>query len=235
MSRLILFDIDGTLVDTLGAGRAAIGSAMEAVYGETGPLEDFDFHGRTDPSIVRGLLRSVGWEDSAIDASMSDVWALYYERLGDELERLTDEVGECPGVSPLLDALTEDGGYAIGLVTGNMQESANRKLLACGLADRFAFGAYGSDSEWRDELPPVALRRAQDVFGRPFEMTQAVVIGDTPEDIRCARANDARVVCVTTGRHSAAALAEHDPDVVFPDLSDTEEVMSRIAELSSNE
>ena len=231
MNRLILFDIDGTLVNTLGAGRAAIGTAITEVYGETGPLDDFDFRGRTDPSIVRGLLRSVGWKDESIDSSMPSVWNLYYERLEDELARLANAVDVYPGVPRLLDELEEHGGYAIGLVTGNMEEGANRKLAACGLAHRFAFGAYGSDSERREILPPVALERAQSLLGRTFDMTEAVVIGDTPEDIRCARANGARVICVATGRHSEDDLAAYDPDAIFGDLSNTGEVMSRIAEL----
>jgi phosphoglycolate phosphatase-like HAD superfamily hydrolase len=231
VNRLILFDVDGTLVDALGAGRAAIGTAMTAVFGEAGPLDDFDFHGRTDPSIVRGLLRAAGWDDEPIDSVMPDVWEVYYRQLDDELARRVDHVRVYPGVSRLLDELEKDAGYAIGLVTGNMEEGAKRKLAAGGLEHRFAFGAYGSDSERREDLPPVALQRAQRLLGRTFDMTEAVVIGDTPEDIRCARANGAKVVCVATGRHSEDELAAYDPDAIFRDLSDTGEVMSRIAEL----
>ena len=228
--RLLLFDIDGTLVNTAGAGKAALDAAMRAVYGETGPIESFDFHGKTDPAIVRGLLRAVHWPDSEIEAGFDATWRAYFEALDLELAQRDGQVHAYPGVEPLLDEVEGDGRFAAGLVTGNMEGGAWRKLEACGLTHRFGFGAFGSDSECRVDLPPIALDRAERSHGCPFDIREAVVVGDTPDDIRCARANGARVVAVSTGRHTHEELRQHEPDAVVEDLSDTSHVIRMLAD-----
>ncbi len=228
--RLVLFDIDGTLVNSLGAGKAALESAMRSVYGETGPIAEFDFHGRTDPAIVRGLLRAVGWPDAEIEAGFDATWVAYLAALDRELAGRNGQVRPISGVCELLDAIAEDERFATGLVTGNMEGGARRKLDAAGLTGRFGFGAYGSDSEWREDLPPLARERAQVRYARLFDMREAVIVGDTPEDIRCARANGARALAVSTGRHAVAELSEHSPDAVFEDLSDTSQVVRMLAD-----
>jgi phosphoglycolate phosphatase len=228
--RLVLFDIDGTLVNSLGAGKAALEFAMIAVYGETGPIASFDFHGRTDPAIVRGLLRAVDWPDDEIEAGFEATWESYLAALDRELAQRDRQVGPMPGVREVLAVIEEDERFAQGLVTGNMEGGARRKLEAAGLAGRFGFGAYGSDSEWREDLPPLARERAQRRYGRLFSIETAVVVGDTPEDIRCARANGARALAVSTGRHSVEELREHGPDAVFENLSDTSRVVRMLAD-----
>jgi phosphoglycolate phosphatase-like HAD superfamily hydrolase len=228
--RLILFDIDGTLVNSLGAGKAALESAMMSVYGETGPIASFDFHGRTDPAIVRGLLRAVGWPDADIEAGFDATWGAYLAALDRELMGRDGQVRPMTGVKELLGAVDEDARFAPGLVTGNMEGGARRKLEAAGLAGRFEFGAYGSDSEWREDLPPLARERAQRRYDRSFDMKMAVVVGDTPEDIRCARANGARALAVSTGRHSVEELLAHGPDAVFENLSETSRVVKMLAD-----
>lgn len=221
----LLFDLDGTLADTAGAGKAALGPAMLEVYGETGPIDSFNFHGRTDPEIVRGLLTAAGQSDAEVDSGLDDLWPVYLSRLADELKLLTDEAVPLNGVPELLDVLAADDRFACGLVTGNLEEGARLKLAAVGCTDRFSFGGYGSDAEERDALPPVALARAAERFGRPFDPSAAVVIGDTPADIRCGRASGSRVLAVATGRHSEADLAAYHPDAVMADLSDPGRVM----------
>lgn len=228
--RLLLFDIDGTLLNTLGAGKAALEVAMRSVYGETGPIDSFDFHGRTDPAIVRGLLRAAGWPDDEIEAGFEATWKMYLRALDHSLAERDGRVRPYAGVTELLGAIGGDPRFATGLVTGNMEGGAIRKLEAAGLGGRFGFGAYGSDSEWRADLPPLARERAEAVYGRSFDMTTAVVVGDTPEDIRCARANGARVLAVATGRHSVEQLSAHQPDAVFEDLSDTSRVVRVLAD-----
>jgi phosphoglycolate phosphatase-like HAD superfamily hydrolase len=225
MSAALLFDVDGTLADTLGAGKAALAAAMSAVYGETGPVDGFDFHGRTDPEIVRSLLRAAGRPDADIDDGLGELWPRYLERLNAELDALNGRVVALAGVLTLLDRLADDVRFACGLVTGNLEEGARLKLAAIGCAGRFDFGGYGSDAEERDALPGVALARAERRYGRTFDPHRSVVIGDTPADIRCARATGTRVLAVATGRHSERELADHHPDAVFPDLSDTERVV----------
>lgn len=221
----LLFDVDGTLADTLGAGKAALSAAMDEVYGETGPVETYDFHGRTDPEIVRGLLRSAGWPDADIQLGLEDLWPDYLERLRGELEARAGRARPLAGVPALLARLALDERFACGLVTGNLEEGARLKLAAIGCAEPFSFGAFGSDAEERDVLPAVALARAARRFGRPFAARDAVVIGDTPADIRCGRAAGARVLAVATGRHGADELAAHRPDAVFADLSDADRVL----------
>lgn len=223
--RLLLFDIDGTLVNALGAGRAALEAAMRSVYGETGPIETFDFHGMTDPAILRKLLAGAGWSQERVARAVGAVWPAYYAELDRELSERDGRVHAYPGVVELLERLRGDRRFAPGLVTGNMEPGAWRKLSACGLDDVFGFGAFGSDSEARDELPPIAARRASTVFGKDFVLGDAMVIGDTPADIRCARVNGIPVLAVATGRHTVAELAAHGPEYLLDDLSDVDRVM----------
>lgn len=230
MRRLVLFDIDGTLVNTRGAGRAALVSAMEAVYGEAGPVDTFDFHGMTDPAIVRGLLRAVGHGDAGIVRGFDRLWELYYLELDRELATRDGSVFPYAGVRTLLDTVAEDRRFLQGLVTGNMEQGAWKKLEACGLAGHFTFGAFGSDSEVREDLPPLACRRAESGSGARFRLEEAVVVGDTPADIRCARSAGARSLAVATGRHSLRELEEHRPDRAVADLSDTEFIIRILAD-----
>ena len=229
MKRLLLFDIDGTLMHTVGAGRSALGFAMDEIYGETGDIDGFDFQGRTDPEIVRTLLRTAGFPDTRIDAGMARLWDLYCERLERELEARRGVLSLCPGVPGLLDRLVDDRRVQLGLVTGNVEAGAWRKLRAGGVDEAFGFGAFGSDSESRDELPPLAIRRAMDVTGVEYAAEEVVVIGDTPQDVRCARASGLRALAVATGGFTLAELSEHEPDAVLSDLADTDAVWAAIA------
>ncbi len=233
MSRLLLFDIDGTLVNAAGAGREALGRALRAVFGETGPIDDFDFHGKTDPAIVHGLMREAGRREEEIEGRLEGLWESYLQVLPEELERRrrSGRVSAYPGVLDLLESTTEDPRFTLALVTGNLAGGAWHKLDAADLAHHFGLGAFGSDSARREDLPPLALRRAARQLDQDFAPGDAVVIGDTPEDVRCARASGIRAVTVATGRHCPEELADHDPDHVFADLSDTEAV---IDVLSSN-
>jgi phosphoglycolate phosphatase-like HAD superfamily hydrolase len=230
VTRLLLFDIDGTLVDTLGAGRAALERAMLLVYEETGPIDELDFHGRTDPSIVRELLRAAGKTDPWISARFPALWRTYFSFLNEELASREGSVTLFAGVAELLDRLREDERFGVGLVTGNMEGGAVRKLGAAGISDRFAFGAYGSDSERRADLPPIAVARASRRFERRYRTADAIVIGDTPEDIACARASGARALAVATGRHGPAELRHYRPDAVVETLADTEEIIRMFVE-----
>ncbi len=233
MSRLVLFDVDGTLVRVDGAGREAFRTALREVYGTTGDVDGFDFAGRTDPAIARGLLEPLGGADDWVDAGLSRLWSVYVGCLEEELRRRRHRLVVLPGVPELLARLRADAWFVCGLLTGNVEAGAWTKLRVCGLAKAFDFGAFGSDAERREDLPEVAMRRAAARHGRTFRPQEVVVIGDTPADIRCARAGGARAVAVATGPYSVDDLARHHPDAVLTDLTDQEVVLEALLARSS--
>lgn len=226
--KLVLFDIDGTLLLSDGAGRRAIHRALVEVFGSTGP-EDYHFDGKTDPQIVRELMRLAGHGDRHIDAQMSRLLDLYLTYLRQELARPDKRAYTLPGVPQLLDALDEQENVILGLLTGNVEPGARAKLAAVGLDfDRFRVGAFGSDHEHRPELPAIARNRARGDLGVELAGSAIIVIGDTPADLTCGRALGAAAIGVATGRYSVSELAEHDPLAVFRDLSDTAAVLDAI-------
>ena len=227
-TRLVLFDIDGTLLWTDGAGRRAIHRALIEIFGETGP-EDHRFDGKTDPQIVRELMRVVGHEDEHIDARMQELFARYLVCLREELRDPEHRALPLPGVLDLLGALNARDDIALGLVTGNLAEGARAKLEAVGIdPDIFLIGAFGSDHEYRPQLPGIAQRRARDVLGIDVPGRHVVVIGDTPADVECGREIGARAIGVATGHYSTDELAAHGAAAVFTDLTDTAAVVRAI-------
>ncbi|MGH7477879.1 MAG: HAD family hydrolase, partial [Longimicrobiales bacterium] len=205
--KLLLWDIDGTILSTNGAARRAFHFALLDVFGMTGPIEAHDFSGKTDPQIARELLRLAGFGDAAIDARLPSLWASYLGALESELAAPDQRSSTMPGVREVLDALAGAQQQAVvALLTGNIEPGAALKLRSVALADRFAFGAYGSDSERRSELPALAVERARSHTGREFRGRDVVVIGDTPHDVTCGRALGVTAVGVATGRHDEAAL-----------------------------
>jgi phosphoglycolate phosphatase len=229
VTRLVLFDIDGTLVSTLGAGSRAVQKALTQVYGTAGPIDSYDFHGRTDPQIVRALLGMVGLTDGEVDARLDELWTVYLEELGRELGHPEAAVHVLPGVTDLLDALHEREDDLVALLTGNIREGARLKLSAVDLWRRFDFGAFGSDHERRDRLPAVAIRRARESTGLAFSGRNIVIVGDTPFDVSCGRELGVWAVAVATGKHSAAELEEAGADVVLESLADTDRALAAIA------
>jgi phosphoglycolate phosphatase-like HAD superfamily hydrolase len=220
--RLVLFDIDCTLIDAHGAGGRAILRAIQDVYGVEGELGDYSFHGRTDPAIITDLaaLWGAGERDGAapVDALVGACLGRYIELLREEID--DGEVETLPGVRELVTALAADRRALVGLLTGNVVEGARLKLQPTGLSSLFKVGAYGSDSALRAELPGIAVVRAEAMTGRRYAGKDVVVIGDAPADVECGAALGVTAVAVATGRHSADELAAHAPDHLFADLSD---------------
>ena len=226
--KLVLFDIDGTLLRSDGAGKRAIHRALLEVFGATGP-DDYDFDGKTDRQIVRELMRFAGHRDEHIDGQMHRLLALYVPYLHEELADSTGRAYVLPGVRELLDALDGRRDVILGLLTGNVEEGARAKLQAVGLEfDRFRIGAFGSDHEHRPELPAIARARTKGQLGLDLRGDAMIVIGDTPADLTCGRSLGARAIGVATGRYTVAELLQHDPVAAFRDLSETETILHAI-------
>ena len=226
--RVVLFDIDGTLLSSRGAGRRAMEAALVAHFGTAGP-SGYRYDGKTDRQIARDLMRAAGFDDGAIDARTPALFEHYLNGLHTELAAAPDALEVHAGVPALLDALDDRTDVLVGLLTGNIEGGARAKLAAAGLAPaRFRVGAFGSDHERRDALPAIAQRRAAAFLGRDVAGGALVIIGDTPNDITCGRSVAARAIAVATGSYKTDALAEYAPAAVFEDLRDTPRVVDAI-------
>jgi phosphoglycolate phosphatase len=231
MKRLLLFDIDGTLVSG-GPAKEAFHAALLAVFGTTGPIEEWEFSGKTDPQIARELLMEAGLPAERIESGFMALFDHYLGGMEARLPRVP--MIELPGVRTLLEALESlvaEGGVALGLVTGNHVRGAALKLGSAGFDSPFfpdggaAVGGFGSDHEARNELPAIALRRARETWNVDFEPRDVVIIGDTPRDVECGRAHRTRTVGVATGSFDTEALERSGADVVMQDFSETEQVL----------
>jgi phosphoglycolate phosphatase len=227
--KLVLFDIDGTLLLSDGAGRRAIHAAMGDDGVDLTPAAGVRFDGKTDPQIVTELLEAAGHPVPDDPGRI----ALLLERYLAHLERDLAEHGHrsrlMPGVPGLLDALEADASVVLGLLTGNVLPGARLKLRAAGLdPDRFRVGAFGSDHARRGELPGIAARRAEPFFGRVPGGEEVVIIGDTPADVCCGDEIGARTIAVATGGYSVAELEQAGADAVFEDFSEVERAVEAI-------
>lgn len=217
--RLILFDIDGTLLTAGGAPRRAFRRALIEHFGTDGDEARTDFSGKTDPQIVHELMGRAGFADDHIEERIADLFEHYLEGL--ERELATEDGHRLyAGVAELVPALAGDPRVLLGLVTGNVERGARLKLERFGLWPSFRVGAYGSDARERDRLPAIAMKRARRLTGRAFTGAETVVVGDTPADVQCARAVGAVAVAVTTGRPSREELAAAGPDHLLESLEE---------------
>jgi phosphoglycolate phosphatase-like HAD superfamily hydrolase len=215
--RLVLFDIDGTLLSCGRQVRTLFGTAFTAVFGIAGGFDGYDFAGKTDRRIVHDLATAGGVPVDDALAALPRVRERYLANLRRGLDHRQMRV--MPGARELLARLAGRGDVALGLLTGNFEEGAYCKLGRVGLDRFFGFGAFGDDGLDRDELPPVSLARAATAFGRRFGPADTLVVGDTPLDVACARAHGLPVLAVATGTVPAERLAAAGADWVAPDLT----------------
>jgi len=226
--RLVLFDIDGTILRSGGVGRIAMERALTNIFGTPGHA-DYRYDGKTDRQIVRETMRHEGRTDAEIDAAMEKLLAAYVDGLHEEFASGKRQVQIYPGVLELFDELEEQKDVTLGLLTGNIVQGAKAKLTAAGIDfSRFKINAFGSDHEDRPQLPAIAQQRARHVLGADISGDRLVVIGDTPADIRCGESIGARAIGVATGRYTVDELSEHGAYAVFETLADTDAVMERI-------
>jgi phosphoglycolate phosphatase-like HAD superfamily hydrolase len=220
---ILLFDLDGTLVSTGGAGRRAIERAFNVLYAERGGAREacghFSFAGMTDRAIARGGLEALGIAPT--EEEIARVLACYVERLDDELAPAkAPGFRVLAGVRDVLDRAGARRDVAIGLGTGNVVAGARKKLTVCGLWERFPFGGFADDSEDRAELILAGARRGAERLAQPLAKCRVVVIGDTPRDVAAAEANRFESLAVATGQHPLEELAATRATLAVKDLSD---------------
>jgi phosphoglycolate phosphatase-like HAD superfamily hydrolase len=221
---VLLFDIDGTLVLTGGAGGRAMSRAFEDLYGVANGFEGVPFNGRTDAWILSRAAAAHGIPGNAL----ARFKPLYLEYLADELHKPGPRKGVMPGVGPLLDALSRREDVFVALLTGNFEEGARLKLAHFDLWRYFACGAFGDTTHDRNGLLPDALARVLACGGPHVAPADVVIVGDTPLDVGVALAGGARSVAVATGSHTTDELRASGADVVFEDLSDLEAVLTAL-------
>ncbi len=225
--RLVLFDIDGTLLDSHGAGQAAIKDALIEVYGTAGRIDTYPLGGSTIRHIVYGVLTEAGVPREVIESSFDRFIAVWVPALARTISQHQSEV--YPGVHQLVDTLAARSDVLLGLVTANVEATARIKLEAAGLDPaRFPVGAFGDASEVRADLIPLAVAQARALSGVDFDGESIVVFGDAPGDMTAACEAGARAIGVLTSGSARTALEKAGADVVFADLSDTDAVIEAI-------
>lgn len=229
--RLILFDIDCTLLRTDGSGMVALSQALAQVLGQPFHLSKVPPSGQTDPNIVRAMFHEARLPMARWAEVERQVFELYPELLEAELQLRRQASRLEPGVQALVDLLHEHPELRLGVLTGNLEVTARMKLDVFGLNRYFPIGAFGSDCADRNRLGPIALERARRHYGHDFEPAQTWFIGDTHHDIHAARACGARVLAVATGSYSRDSLQEFLPDHCLDHLEEAERVLELLLTL----
>lgn len=222
--RLLLFDIDGTLIAGGGAGEHALRLAIKERFGVDEDFEGIEIAGRTDSRIARQFFAKHSLPDTPENTAA--LFESYLKHLADLIPQKAGRL--LPGIVALLDALKPRADLVLALLTGNLVRGAELKLTHYGLWDYFEFGAYADDHFDRNELGHFARARAAERHGIEFPPERIYVLGDTPHDIACARAIGARAVAIATGQFSPTQLAEHSPDFLFDDLADIPTVVAAL-------
>lgn len=213
--RVFLFDIDGTLINSRGAGQISLAESFASVFGIDDPQE-VPVHGHTDRGIAGNLFSLHGIENS--EENWRRFLEAYLERLPENLPKQKGYV--LPGIIQILETLSKQDDVAVGLLTGNVRRGAEIKLEYFGIWQHFSFGGYGDDQPQRNDIAMGALETARELYDGRVVADQVLVIGDTPKDVHCARHIGAKVAAIATGAYSREALAAEEPDLLLDDLSD---------------
>lgn len=223
-TKLILFDIDGTLITSGGAGERSLRMAVKDRFGKDDDLKGIEIAGRTDTGIAQRVFDRYATE--ATPENISAFFDRYLHHLSTELSRSKGTL--LPGILDLLNALKERPALSIALLTGNLSRGAEIKLTHYGIWEFFEFGAYADDNADRNQLGKFARARALEKHGVEFSPGDIYVLGDTPHDIDCGRAFGAKTVAIATGNFTREQLAGHAPDYLFDDLSNVREVIAKL-------
>lgn len=221
--KLLLFDIDGTLILSGGAGLRGMNRAFEQLYGTTNILDGISLAGRTDNKIMMDAYKKAGIPFSVDE--LDRFKKAYFEFIREEVNADGTNKRTMPGITELLPQLAARGNVHLALLTGNWEKSGRAKLGCFDMNKYFPFGAFSDDSSEREELAPVAMQRFEQRIGERVNPEQVYIIGDTPGDIHCAKPHGVISVAVAAAAHSAADLRPHDPDYLFEDLTATKEIL----------
>ena len=225
--RLLLFDIDGTLVKVGNGVDEAVNKAISTVTGRTAVTDGVSFSGRTDPAIFEDILRATGV--AAPESVLTDVLRAYIDAAEQTIR--PSDVESLPGVPDLLSTLSDRNDVYMGLLTGNVEPIAYHKLRSADLDRYFAVGAFGSDDADRTNLPGLAVDRIASETGFDFSTEETIIIGDTEHDIRCAKSAGSRSVAVCTGRYGRSELFQHQPTHLFENFENHSAFIEEILEL----
>ncbi|NWF51499.1 MAG: HAD hydrolase-like protein [Nitrospirae bacterium] len=212
---LLLFDIDGTLIDSGEAGTRSLNLAFKELFSIENAFYEISMAGKTDIQIIKEGLRKYG---IPINKNTDSVIGTYLKHLKIEINNDSKHIK--PGIYELLEILKLVNNIKLGLLTGNLEHGARIKLQPFRLNGYFPTGAFGSDDEDRDRLLPIAIKRFEKIYQKEIAVSKCIVIGDTPKDVNCAKINGALCVGVATGPYSISDLIEAGADIVFNDLTD---------------
>jgi len=224
--KLVLFDIDGTLLKTGSINRRVLSDALTQVYGTDGNTGRHDFSGKMDGAIIYEVLEHAGMDRREIDEKFETAKAAYIDLF--RQSTTPSDITLLEGVPELLEHLSSNNEVLLGLLTGNFEQSGRHKLKLPGIDRYFPFGAFADDARSRNDLPPIAVERAFRLTGKNFSSAEIVIIGDTEHDIKCARVLDARSIAVATGNFTMHDLAAHSPCALFENLAPTSDVIREI-------
>lgn len=227
--KLILFDIDGTLIDSGGAGTRSLNLAFKELFSIDNAFEGISMAGKTDIQIMKegAAKHNLPLENGIL----SEIINTYIRNLAIEINN-NDKKHVKPGIKKALKILaSENSNYQLGLLTGNIEQGARIKLDPFGLNSYFPSGAFGNDNEDRNKLLPIALERFKGISGKEISFNDCIIVGDTPRDVYCAKPYGASCIAVATGPYSVSSLMEAGADLVMKDLSDTDAFLRAIKEV----
>lgn len=221
--KLLLFDIDGTLITGKGIPKKVAIEVIHAHYPGLKNGDEVAFSGMTDPLIVQKVLQANGIEIDITDPKIEMILIDFIEKLGQAVN-IENPPTVLPGVRALLQACAQEPRYDLALVTGNMAQGARIKLAAADLLNFFPVGAFGSDHYNRNLLPPIAINRSSTYYSKKYKKKDVWIIGDSTRDVECAKVNGLRCLAVETGKISGTDLEQAGADVVLQDLTDIKKI-----------
>ncbi len=232
LKKLVLFDIDGTLLTVNSINRRILMDALREVYGTEGSAGTHNFAGKMDSVIIYEVLQNTGLSDAVIAEKFDKAKKTYIEMF--RMHARHTDIILMEGIRELLDKLSASSELMLGLLTGNFEGSGRHKLLLPDINHYFSFGAFADDAASRNELPQVAVDKAYQLTGEKFSEQNIIIIGDTEHDIACARVVNAKSIAVATGTYSSEELKKHNPHILYENLTATDIVISEILQSSIN-